>query len=180
MLPEHGKLQVFSMASFIAIRVIENLIREFTISSSLKRTAKATIASSLVCSEMNKLQVQIQRLCLLWEDTCESKQKDLLSNPLLTKTRIQRILNKKDGRKGKFALDIAVYNERNFEIAADQVIESLDNNVLNDAVFVAETLYTSTLTSVTTCADQVAREIGYDLQVSVLYWLKILPVILVD
>ncbi|KAF0701293.1 Aste57867_8222 [Aphanomyces stellatus] len=137
--PSSPKLDVLTLAGFVAIRVVENLLDEFHRGGRIVDTG---------------LSIKLNRLALLWDDTTDADQHALLRHD--TKGRVQRILNRR--------LDL--FNEASYTLAADQLLDLLDNNVLNDAQFIAESLYTSSIGSVGTCVDLIAREIGADVQVA--------------
>ncbi|EQC30374.1 hypothetical protein SDRG_11951 [Saprolegnia diclina VS20] len=125
-----------TLSAFVALRVLEHLIEVF----------RGTVARSLTLS------ARFDRLLWLWEHTSEADQKELLTSPM--PERIQRLRNAADIPESEMLL----------HLAGHQLLDELENNVLNDARFVAESLYTSTLSRCGTAIDLVAREIGHDLQ----------------
>ncbi|KDO30578.1 hypothetical protein SPRG_04479 [Saprolegnia parasitica CBS 223.65] len=125
-----------TLSAFIALRVLEHLIEVF----------RGTVARAMALS------ARFDRLLWLWEHTSEADQKELLTSPM--QVRIQRLRNAAERTESEMLL----------HLAGNQLLDELDNNVLNDARFVAESLYTSTLSRCGTAIDLVAREIGHDLQ----------------
>ncbi|OQR92771.1 PAP-associated domain-containing protein 5-like [Achlya hypogyna] len=140
--PENELVDVLNLAAFVGLRVIDHLVDQF------RGTAARSVA----------LSTRFTRLVWLWEATSENEQHALLSER--GKDRIQRVLNAHDPPP----------NETLLTLAASQLLLELDNNVLNDALYVAETLYSSTLSRCGTCVDYIAREVGKDLQVRALFW----------
>ncbi|ETV77286.1 hypothetical protein H257_08734 [Aphanomyces astaci] len=150
---EHGALppetvQTFTLAAFVALRVIEHLVDEFQ-NSRRHQNLHRGIFPLAACRH---------HLAQLWTSTPVKDHHKLLHRDSVTC--VQRVLSR------RFVSDTA----STIRVAVRHLLATLPENdiAVHDAAYVADNLFTSTLLSCGTAVDWVGRELGKALvQISV-------------